>query len=145
MKRFVTKVALAGLLLSPLSSFASENEKVDNLLVILTSGDALTQFMAMVLANQSQEKGAHVDVVLCGKAGELAIKGANEVKMKPKDISAGMLMSKLIKGGAKVELCPPYLPNSGKTKADLKESIEIAKPPMVADKILSKNTKILSY
>ena len=143
MKKFLTKLALASMLVAPVSSFASQS--ADKLLLVVTSDDALTQFMAMVLGNQTQAKGAAVDLLLCGKAGDLAIKGSNEVLMKPKDISAQMLMKKMIKQGANVEICPPYLPNAGKKKSDLLDGIGVAKPPKVAEKILDKDTKILSY
>lgn len=143
MKKIVTKIALATLLLSPVSALASE--KAEKLMIVLTSEDSLTQFMAMVLGNQSQAQGADVDLLLCGKAADIAIKGADEVFLKPKNVSAQMLMKKMIKNGAAVEVCPPYFPNAGKTKADLLEGISVAKPPKMAAKILDKETKILSY
>ncbi|MCD6258147.1 MAG: DsrE family protein [Helicobacteraceae bacterium] len=143
MKKIVTKIALATLLLSPMGAFASEN--ANKLLLVVTSEDSLTQFMAMVLGNQSQAKGADVDVLLCGKAADIAIKGSEEIFLKPNNVSPQMLMKKMMKNGANVEVCPPYFPNAGKTKADLFEGISVAKPPKVADKILAKDTKILSY
>lgn len=143
MKKIVTKIALATLLLSPMSALASD--KADKLLLVVTSEDTLTQFMAMILGNESQAKGAEVDVLLCGKAADIAIKDSQEVFLKPKNVSPQMLMKKMIKNGANVEVCPPYFPNAGKTKADLLEGISLAQPPKVADKILAKDTKILSY
>lgn len=143
MKKIVTKIALATLLLSPMSALASD--KADKLMVVLTSEDSLTQFMAMILGNESQAQGAKVDLLLCGKAADIAIKGSKEVFLKPKDVSPQMLMKKMMKNGATVEVCPPYFPNAGKTKADLLEGITVAKPPKMAEKILEKDTKILSY
>lgn len=143
MRKIVTKIALATLLLSPMSALASD--KADKLLLVVTSEDTLTQFMAMILGNESQAKGAEVDVLLCGKAADIAIKDSQEVFLKPKNVSPQMLMKKMIKNGANVEVCPPYFPNAGKTKADLLEGISLAQPPKVADKILAKDTKILSY
>jgi len=143
MKKKIAAFAMATLLLSPLSALASD--KADKLLVVLTSEDSLTQFMAMVLGNQSQAQGAKVDLLLCGKAADIAIKGTPEVLLKPKDISPQTLMKKMISNGATVEVCPPYFPNAGKTKADLLEGITVAKPPKIAAKILDEDTKILSY
>jgi predicted peroxiredoxin len=143
MKKVLMKIALAAILLSPLSAAASQS--AEKLLLVITTEDSLTQFMAMVLGNQVQAKGADVEILLCGKAGDLAVKGSKEILLKPKDVSAQMLMKKMMKGGAKVEICPPYLPNAGKTKADLIDGVSVAQPAKVADKILEKDTKILSY
>ncbi|PLY12307.1 hypothetical protein CVO_01700 [Sulfurimonas sp. CVO] len=143
MKKVLMKIALAAILLSPLSAAASQS--AEKLLLVITTEDSLTQFMAMVLGNQVQAKGADVEILLCGKAGDLAVKGSKEILLKPKDVSAQMLMKKMMKGGAKVEICPPYLPNAGKTKADLIDGVSVAQPAKVADTILEKDTKILSY
>lgn len=139
MKKVVAKILLASMLVVP--AFADEKK----LLVVLTSDDSLTQFMSLVLANEAQLKEAEVSMLLCGQAGDLAIKGSDEVRMKPNDVSPQMLLGKLIKGGASVEICPPYLPNNAKTKEDLTEGIEVASPSLIADAILDEDTKILSY
>jgi len=141
MKKLVTGIVLAGVL----SVSAMAAQKVDNLMVVVTSNDSVTQLMAGVLALQSKKQGANVDMLFCGKAGDLVIKGSKEVKLKPKNMSPQMLVKKLIKLGATVEVCPPYLPNASKTKKDLISGVSVAKPPKVAAKILDTNTKILSY
>jgi predicted peroxiredoxin len=141
MRKLVSSLVLAGLLTIP----GMAAEKVENLMVIVTSDDSLTQLMAGVLALQSKKQGANVELLFCGKAGDLVIKGSKEIKLKPKGMSPQMLITKLISLGSTVEICPPYLPNASKTKADLISGVNIAKPPKVASKILDKNTKILSY
>jgi len=141
MKKLVSSLVLAGVL----SVSAMAAQKVDNLMVIVTSDDSVTQLMAGVLALQSKKQGANVDMLFCGKAGDIVIKGSKEVKLKPKNMSPQMLVKKLIKLGATVEVCPPYLPNASKTKNDLISGVSVAKPPKVASKILDTNTKILSY
>ncbi len=141
MKKTLLKALLAAGLLVP--AVSSANEK--NLMVVVTSGDSMTQLMSMVLSTQSKKQGANVDILFCGKAADLVVKGSQEVKFKPKGMSPQMLLNNLIKNGANVEVCPPYLPNSNKTKADLISGVKVAKPPMVAKKLLDDNTKILSY
>lgn len=140
-KKIIVSSLLAGAL--AIQSFASQAQK--DLMVIVTSGDSVTQLMSMVLSTQAKQKGANVDILLCGAAGDLAVQGSNEVLLKPKNVSPQMLLKKLISSGTNVEVCPPYLPNAGKTEADLLEGVSVAKPPMVADKLLSENTQILSY
>ena len=141
MKKTILKTMLIVSLFAPSTVFASDK----NLLVIVTSGDSVTQLMAMVLGVESKKAGADVSILLCGPAGVLAIKGADEVKLKPRDMSPQMLLNKLIEGGSRVELCPPYLPNSSYTKADLASGIAIAQPPEVTVRLLDDKTKILSY
>jgi predicted peroxiredoxin len=142
MKRFLTKLAIVGVLLSPVTVFA-DNAK--NLMVIVTTEDAMTQLMSMVLAVESQAKGAKVDILLCGKAGDLVIKDSKEVILKPKNVSPQMLLKKLIKSGSEVGVCPLYLPNSTKTKADLIDGVVVVSPANMAELILDNDTKILSY
>lgn len=141
MKKLVSSIVLAGLLTVP----AMAEQKAENLMVILTSNDSVTQLMAGVLALQSKKQGANVEMLLCGKAGDLVIKGNEEVKLKPKGVSPQMLIKKLIKTGSKVGVCPPYLPNASKTKTDLIDGVNVVKPPRIASSILDMNTKILSY
>jgi len=141
MKKLVSSIVLAGILTVP--SMAAE--KVENLMVILTSNDSVTQLMAGVLALQSKKQGANIEMLLCGAAGDLVVKGSKEVKLKPKNVSPQMLIKKLISTGSKVGVCPPYLPNANKTKNDLIEGVSVVKPPKIAGMILDKNTKILSY
>ena len=141
MKKIVSSIVLAGMLTIP----ALASQKADNLMVVVTSQDSLTQLMAGVLALQSKKQGANVEMLYCGKAGDLVIKGSTEVKLKPKNMSPQMIIKKLIKSGTKVTVCPPYLPNAGKTKADLISGVKVAKPPKIAAKLLDKDTKILSY
>lgn len=56
-----------------------------------------------------------------------------------------MLLQGLIKGGAKVEVCPLYLPNAGLDKSVLLEGITVAKPPKVASQLLNDDFANLSY
>lgn len=129
--------------LAPVCTFAAE--KAENLLVIVTTDDSVTQLMSMILSSQAKKKGTRVDILLCGAAGKLAIKGSQETLLKPMNKSPQMLLKNLIQSGVNVEICPPYLPNAGKTVSDLTEGVAIAKPPEIADKLLDKDTKLLSY
>jgi len=141
MKKMLIQAMVAVLLVSPISVFGMDKD----LLIIVTTGDRVTQLMSLVLGIETGKKGADVSILLCGQAGSLAIEGAEEIKLKPKGVSPQMLLQKLIAGGTTVELCPPYLPNSSYSKADLRKGVAIAKPPEIATRLLDENTKILSY
>lgn len=125
------------------TTLVAEDKK--ELLTIVTAPDAQTQLMAMVLSTQAQKQGVSVHILLCGPGGDLALKDGKETKLKPNDASPQMLLGGLMKSGAVVEVCPLYLPNMGKGEADLKDGIKVGKPPMIAEKILKENTKVLSY
>ena len=143
MPRYTILLLLAFLLVVPTVANSSETSK--NLLVVVTADDPMTQLMSMVLATQAMNKGAAVDVLLCGEAGSLAIRNSPQVLLKPNNKSPQMLLGNLLRSGVNVELCPPYLPNKDKTAADLIDGIAVANPARVADKLLDKNTNILSY
>lgn len=123
--------------------YAAESAKGLN--VIVTSGDAQTQMMAMVLATMTKKQGKDVNIVLCSTAGDLAVKGMESPLLKPRDKSPKMLLNGLIKSGAKVEVCPLYLPNAGKDSSVLIEGISVAKPDAVATMLLDKEYQNLSY
>lgn len=133
MKILLTKVLVVATLAVP-SILSAEASKGLN--VLMTSPDAQTQMMGMVLSTSvlNDQKKA-VNITLCGPAGNLALKDfvAADVK-KPDGTVANpkMALQGLMKAGAVVTVCPLFLPNAGKDTASLVEGITVAKPPMVA-------------
>jgi len=98
----------------------------------VTSADNQAQGMAMVLATQMAEQKAAVRILLCGPAGQLALKTYEPAALKPRNVTPKQMMTGLIKGGATVEVCALFLPNADKAPADLIEGVTVAKPPEVA-------------
>jgi predicted peroxiredoxin len=143
MYKYIITLFLAFSLAVPTFGIGSENSK--NLLIVVTTDDPITQLMSMVLATQTMEKGANVNVLLCGEAGSLAVKNSPEILLKPNNKSPQMLLKNLIQKGVNIEICPPYLPNKDKSLSDLIDGISVAKPPQVADMLLQEDMKILSY
>ncbi|MFC7049666.1 hypothetical protein [Emcibacter nanhaiensis] len=135
---------MTGLVLLTFVSGTQAQEK-PSILTVVTSPDVQTQGMAFVLSIQSVQQGAQVRVLLCGPAGDLALKGAAETKLKPKGMSPQMLMSKLITLGATVEVCALYLPNADKTPADLVDGVGVAKPPAIAAAMLAPDTRLFTF
>lgn len=115
------------------------------LFVIVTSGDSMAQMMAMVLSTQTLNQGRSVRVLICGKAGELVLKGSKEKIFKPVNKSPQMLLKGLIAKGVTVEVCPLYLPNTGKQLSDLIAGVTVAKPPVVAAAMAEDGIKLLTY
>ncbi len=143
MLRYFTMLFVLCLLAIPAPGNASDTFK--NMFVIVTTDDPVTQLMSMVLATQTMNKGANVEVLLCGEAGSLAIKNSPEILLKPHHKSPQMLLKNLVKNGVNVEICPPYLPNKEKTATDLIYGVSVAKPPLVAEKLLNKEIRLLTY
>jgi hypothetical protein len=123
----------------------ASTDSVEQALVMINSGEVQTQGMAMVLANTMQAQGTHVDVLLCGKAGELAFKGTENSPLKPKNVTPEQLMMKLKKGGANVSVCALFLPNSDKGKTALRAGISVVKPPQISQIMRDKNTRVFSF
>ncbi len=143
MKKIFMVLALATSLTMP--CFADE-DKVDGLNVIVTSGEPQTQMMSMVLSMMTIEKlNKKVNMVLCDKAGTLALKDSDSPVVKAMDASPKQVMQKLISKGMDVKLCPLYLPNIGKDESVLIEGVKVADPAKVAARLLNKNFNILSY
>lgn len=141
MKRVLSTVALSSLLFV---ANAQAGEKA-GLNVILTSGDEQTQMMAMVLSTMTIKSKKKVNITMCAAGGKLALKDTQTKTFEPSKKSPTMLLKNLIKKGAKVSVCPLYLPSVGKEKNDLIEGIEVAKPPKIAASLLNDEYSTLSY
>ena len=127
MKRY--SLLVSALLVCATSAFAQNpTETFFN----VTSADNQTQGMAMVLASQMAEQKAAVRILLCGPAGQLALKAYEPPALKPRNVTPKQMMAGLIKGGATVEVCALFLPNADKAPSDLVEGVTVAKPPEVA-------------
>lgn len=139
MKKFLSIVTLGALL----TTGAMADNKGLN--VVLTADDAQTQMMAMVLSMMTLKQNKSVNMTLCSVAGDLAVKGKSSPLLKPQDKSPKMMLQAIMKSGAKVEVCPLYLPNANLDKSVLLEGITVAKPANVAKQLLNDDYTTLSY
>src|SRR5699024_2889252 len=113
--------------------------------ITLSSGSTMTQGMAMVLANQMQDQGAQVNILLCDHAGDMALQGAEGEVMKPNDVTLVQLLDGALKKGASASVCALYLPNSGNSADDLREGISPANPSDMATELLEENRKVIGF
>lgn len=141
MKRLLVAL-IASIFLMGANLFASDTKGLN---VILTSKDAQTQQMAMVLSMMTLKQGKEVKMTLCSTAGDLAVKGKKSVVLKPMNKSPKMMLQAIMKKGAQVQVCPLYLPNANLKEDVLLDGITVAKPPMVAASLLDSNYNTLSY
>src|SRR5210317_1314290 len=125
MKRFLLALTTALSL-----GTAVQADDVPALVTILSSGEPQTQLMSMVLTMQSMQQGSSVHVLLCGPAGDLALKEATATAtapQKPRGMSPQGLMQKIMDSGATVEVCAIYMPNKGVGPEALLDGISAAK------------------
>lgn len=146
MKHLLTKVLVVAALAAPSMLSADELKGIN---VLITSADAQTQMMGMVLSSSilNDQKKA-VNITLCGPAGALALKDSPAADVKKPDgsiVKPKMALQGLMKAGAVVQVCPLYLPNVGKDTNALVEGITVAKPPMVAKGLTDSNFNNISF
>lgn len=141
------RILFAALSALAFPAFAVADETPD-LVTVLTAPEPQTQLMAMVLTMQSMNKGANAHILLCGPAGDLALKEAPASAtdpQKPKEMSPQGLMQKIMESGGMVEVCAIYLPNKGVGPDALIDGVGMAKPPEMAERLLAPSARIMSF
>lgn len=144
MRKLFTLTAIALTAALPLRA----DTDTPKLVTILTSADAQTQLMSMVLTMQSLQQGAETHILLCGPAADMALKEAPAsatAPQKPKGMSPQGLMQKIMASGGKVDVCAIYLPNKGVDASALIDGVGAAKPQPMAAELLEENTRIMSF
>lgn len=142
MKPLMLAIALAVFTAFGLGPAAADDE---GLFVVVTSPDAQTQGMAMVLSIQARKRGAPVRVLLCGPGGDLALKGSPQTVLKPRGVTPQGMLSTLIGMGVTADVCALYLPNNGKSPADLIDGVGVARPPAIAAALLAGDTRLFTF
>lgn len=144
MKKLLLIAALV--MSSAVSAFAEGPSKV---VTVVTSPDAQTQLMSMVLTMQAAQQGASAHILLCGPAGDLALKDAPEsatTGQPPRDMSPQGLMQMIqANTGATVEVCAIYLPGRGEGPEVLLDGIGVANPGEMAAKLMDPDARVLSF
>jgi predicted peroxiredoxin len=135
------------LLLAVLMSFSAlqPETSADDMFVTVTTGDAETQMMAMVLATQSVNQGVTVRILLCSDGGDLALKDSESPSFLPPDRSPKQLLAGLLQRGVRIDVCGIYLPNRSVDESDLMEGVGVAAPPEVAEYMRGENVRFFTY
>jgi hypothetical protein len=85
--------------------------------------------------------------VLCGPAGDIALKAAPAAATRPvtpTGISVRALLEKLVSQGGKVELCAIYLPNRQLKPDAVIDAVSVGKPADVAARMADPAVKVVS-
>lgn len=112
-------------------------------LVIVTSASPQTQGMAMILASAMQQQGSQLNILLCDKAGDLALESHASEPLAPRGATPEGLMQKMMEEGAQVQVCAIYLPNSEHSEGDLREGVSVAAPGPIAE--MMRDPKVPTY
>lgn len=142
--RLAKSLILSGALLMGTAQ-AHATEAASEALVIVNSGSLQTQGMAMVLANAMQAQGTSIELLLCDQAGDLALNRTGNQSLQPLDATPEQLLQKLQQGGATVNVCALYLPNSAHGKNDLRQGVGVATPPNIAAKMTAPNVRVYNF
>lgn len=137
----ITLTALLALGLMPLAQAEDDNK----VLVTVTTGDAQTQAMAMILTSQLVQRGADVRILLCDQAGEMGTTAFEGPTFKGPDANAQQILQKVMKGGAQVDVCALFLPNSDFTQDDLIEGVGAATPQEMGEYMIDEDVRFLSF
>ncbi len=138
------KTLIMSLILALGLIFSAESVEND-LFVVITSNDAETQMMAMVLATQSINQDVNVRVLLCSSAGELAVKHTEFPSFAPANRSPKQLLTGLIERGVTVEVCGIFLPNRNYDEADIMDGVGVASPPEVAEFMKKEGVRYFTF
>lgn len=140
---------LSASLLSLGMATTAQAEDPNKLITILTSPEPQTQLMAMVLTMNAMAAGAKAEMLLCGPAGDIALKDAPAsatAGQPPKNASPqGLMKMMMAKNGLKVQVCAIYLPGKGADASILSEGVTAAKPNAMGAAIVAKDTALMSF
>ena len=135
--------------LALLASCAATALHAEELFVSIHSASPMAQGAGLVLAGQALEQNAPVRVLLCDAAGDIALANTDTAKaqptLKPRNVTPQQMLQGIIKGGAKVEVCALYLPNTGRKASDLIPGVTAANPADVAAHLLKPEVKTLAF
>ncbi len=128
---------------------SAQAEDPNKLVTILTAPEPQTQLMAMVLTMNAMAAGAEAQMLLCGPAGDIALKEAPAsatAGQPPKDVSPQALMQMLMaKKGLKVEVCAIYLPGKAADASVLIDGVTAAAPDAMGAAIVAPGTSVMSF
>lgn len=143
MARFLAAISAALLSTMVIASSAAAGQKM---LMLLSASAAEAQAFNLVLANQIQGSGNAVHLLLCGDAGDMALKAApsaTTTPVTPQGMTVRSLLEGLIKRGAVVQVCAIYLPNRKLQFDALIDGVSAARPQDIATMMVDPAVKVV--
>lgn len=146
MKRLAASLAVLPCLAG---AAAAQDAGPTKLLTILTAAEPQTQLMAMVLTLNAVKAGASAEILLCGPAGDIALKDAPAsatAGQPPKGASPqGLLQMMMAQMQVSVQVCAIYLPGRGADASVLIDGVTAAKPDAMGAALIAKDTRLMSF
>ena len=143
------KIAATALALGLAFGTAAMAEGPNKLVTILTAPEPQTQLMAMVLTMNAIAAGAEAEMLLCGPAGDIALRDAPAsatAGQPPRDASPQGLMKMMMeKNSLKVQVCAIYLPGKAADASILIDGVTPAAPDAVGAAIVAPGTSLLTF
>lgn len=119
------------------------------LVTIVTAPEPQTQLMAMVLTMNAVAAGADARILLCGPAGDIALREAPETAtagQPPRGASPqGLMLQMMEQHGVGVQVCAIYLPGKEADASILLEGVTAAAPDAMAAELMADGTTVLSF
>lgn len=144
----ISKLFTASALALGLATTA-QAEGPNKLITILTSSEPQTQLMAMVLTMNAINAGAEAEMLLCGPAGDIALKDAPEsatAGQPPKNASPqGLMQMMMAQKGLSVQVCAIYLPGKTADASVLIDGVTAATPDAMGAAIVAPGTSVMSF
>jgi hypothetical protein len=142
-------IAATALALGLAFGTAAMAEGPNKLVTILTAPEPQTQLMAMVLTMNAIAAGAEAEMLLCGPAGDIALKDAPAsatAGQPPRDASPQGLMKMMMENnGLKVQVCAIYLPGKAADASILLDGVTPAAPDAMGAAIVALGTSLLTF
>lgn len=151
MKRSTKRATLATITLGAALTLGSAvlADGPNRLITILTAPEPQTQLMAMVLTMNAVAAGAEAEILLCGPAGDIALKDAPAsatAGQPPRDASPQGLMKMMMeKSGVKVQVCAIYLPGKATDVSVLVDGVTAAAPDAMGAAIVASDTTVMGF
>jgi len=112
--------------------------------VVLTSADHRTQMFALDVAAHTAKGGKSVAILLCGPAGDLALRESHAAGSTTANMSPNLRLRQLMVDGVTVQVCPHYLSSPKAKRAGLTEGVSEAVMPTVAKRMMAQ-LRVLSF
>ena len=147
----MSRLTLGSLAMASMMALAptANAEDPNRLITILTAPEPQTQLMAMVLTMNAMAAGADAEMLLCGPAGDIALKEAPAsatTGQPPRDASPQGLMKMMMeKNGLSVKVCAIYLPGKAADASILIDGVTAAAPDAMGAAIVADDTTVMSF
>jgi len=124
-------------------------QNISNMVAFVTTDDPQVQLMSIVLSVQAAQTGVGVRVLLCGDAGDLALKSPPESVTQPQpplNVSSQAFMGILQQNdNVTIDVCALYLPGAGLSESDLIDGVGVVSPGDMAALLVAGDSRVLSF